>query len=710
MEFHINTLPPITKPGDFVALDIEMIGLPEGRLHRPKPEGFGLLTITSSPDEVYVIMDRNIVQEALQRIDDAVWVFHNAMFDLVHLRSLCDVPDRKKIWDTHTIERIMFNGLYSAYGLDDLTARYLDKKLDKTLQKAWINLKGEITNDLIQYAIQDGVVTLQIAQEQKKIISANDFKLWKEVDCPAMWALLAMRGFPLDVEAWRKTAEENLAISASADVALGFNPRSVNQVKAKFKELGITLTSTDDEALHAAINKAKKSSKADVEQLVNLILESRQARKLSSTYGFDFLEHVEQQEGVSVIHGSYNLIGAETGRLCVAGDTLLSIDLGYHSLADVFIQDIGYYLKKYKDIEIKTHTGNWKRILNVFYKGKEKMYKVVADNGYSRHFIKCTKGHRFLVEYDNFGYYVVWKSLDDLSIGDEIMMDDLEKFKIVEIKNVGVEDVWDIEVEDDHSYVAHGFINHNSSKNPNMQNIPARGTSAFREMFIPYPGEVLIVSDYSSQEPRIAAGFANDPNMIEVFVNDKDIYIEMASRAFNETISKSDPRRKQMKSVILGMIYGLSKYGLSKRENMTVEDADELLKKVFSMFPASAKYMAEQRKKRNYVQTLLGRKTWLNPYSGQCERNALNAPVQGSASDQMKVALGMLYANWPRHLCKYGLVATVHDEVVCSVPESCAEEVAKFVSGTMVAAAESVCKNVPFKAEATICKTWAEKG
>ena len=142
---------------------------------------------------------------------------------------------------------------------------------------------------------------------------------------------------------------------------------------------------------------------------------------------------------------------------------------------------------------------------------------------------------------------------------------------------------------------------------------------------------------------------------MEVFNRGEDIYIYMAKEIFHEDIKKGDPRRAQMKSLILGMTYGLSKYGLAKREGIDVDTAEKLLNESFRMFPGVASWMEKQQKNKKFVTTVPGRKCWINPYSEQSKRNVLNSPIQGTAAEMMKKAMGVLHENWYTHSWGYNV-------------------------------------------------------
>lgn len=569
-----NGPPPTAQNNQWVAVDLEMMGLPENQLHRPKPECFGLATFTIN-GTAWVCKEPDEVKVALRNTDPGVLVFHNAPFDITHLRSIASVPDRKKVWDTLLIEKILYNGYYSSFGLEDLAARYLDISMDKSGQKAWAKAKdwNDVTEDMIQYAGDDGIITEQIAPLQKAKMDQNDVRVWTRIDRPAMWAVQAFRGFPIDLPKFQALTDHHIKQAEESIKKVSFNPLSWKQVMGHFEDTWhIKLASTDDEHLNELVKelddpkkhkKVKEEQKDNIRKTVESILEARSYTKNASTYGTSFLDLIEYEQGVPVLHGSYNITGAMTGRM--------------------------------------------------------------------------------------------------------------------------------------------------SCDSPNMQNIPARIGPMFRECFIPYPGEVLIVADYSSQEPRITADYSLDPILIQIFLDNLDIYIEMGYMVYGERFDKKDVRRKYMKDMFLGMCYGLSKYGLSEKYGWTLDESESLIKRTFQAFPTAKKYVDKSRKNRTHTLTKGGRKFHLNPYSSQVERHSLNAPIQGTASDQMKMSLASIYERWPVQLCQFGVVAVVHDEMVVSVPKQHAPILVEFIRNEMERTASSLCPSVPFKADVHICETWAEK-
>ena len=247
-----------------------------------------------------------------------------------------------------------------------------------------------------------------------------------------------------------------------------------------------------------------------------------------------------------------------------------------------------------------------------------------------------------------------------------------------------------------------------AASKPNMQNIIVRDTNEFRKCFIARPGNDLIIADYSQQEIGIAAFLSQDVALIKAFNSDKSVYIELALEVFGKEITKEDKLYDDMKSVILGTDYGMSKYGLANALGVSVDEAAMLLVTFFKKFPGLGYYMEQQEKKINFVETVMGRKSWLNKHSSQSPRNARNSPIQGTAADMMKMALGKIHQNWNIEY-PFACVEVTHDEVGFDVPKDISGVVATFVTQVMERVANEMCPGIIFKASAHIGDSWAVK-
>ncbi len=216
-----------------------------------------------------------------------------------------------------------------------------------------------------------------------------------------------------------------------------------------------------------------------------------------------------------------------------------------------------------------------------------------------------------------------------------------------------------------------------SSTDPNMQNIPIRDANGreIRKAFIPSDENHLFLSaDYSQIELRIMAALSKDEQMLEAFRNGDDIHAITASKIYKIPVSEvsSDMRRKA-KTANFGIIYGISAFGLSQRLNIPRTEAKELIDGYFENFPSVKRYMdksIDDARKAGFVQTIMGRKRYLSDINsanavvrGVAERNAINAPIQGSAADIIKLAMVNIWRELKRQKLQSKMVMQVHDEL-----------------------------------------------
>ncbi len=215
-----------------------------------------------------------------------------------------------------------------------------------------------------------------------------------------------------------------------------------------------------------------------------------------------------------------------------------------------------------------------------------------------------------------------------------------------------------------------------SSSNPNLQNIPIRDEQGkeIRKAFIADEGCTFFSADYSQIELRIMAHLSQDPNMIEAFNSDQDIHAATAAKIYKIPIEKvtSDMRRKA-KTANFGIIYGISVFGLAERLAIPRSEAKELIDGYFETYPKVKEYMDESIKvaqQKGYVETILGRKRFLPDINsrnatvrGYAERNAINAPIQGSAADIIKIAMNNIFERFEKEKIKSKMILQVHDEL-----------------------------------------------
>jgi len=260
-----------------------------------------------------------------------------------------------------------------------------------------------------------------------------------------------------------------------------------------------------------------------------------------------------------------------------------------------------------------------------------------------------------------------------------------------------------------------------SSSEPNLQNIPVRNEAGrkIRKAFIASPGHVLISADYSQIELRLLAHIADIPQLKKAFADGIDIHAMTASEMFGVPVQDMPPDvRRRAKAINFGIIYGISGFGLARQLSIPREEAAQYIKNYFLKFPGIRDYMEAYRayaREHGFVQTIFGRKVWLpqiratNPAERSFgERQAINAPLQGSAADIIKRAM----IRMPKALQKAGLksrmLLQVHDELVFEAPVQEAEALMQVAREVMIGAPHPVATlNVPLVVEAAQGKSWA---
>lgn len=258
-----------------------------------------------------------------------------------------------------------------------------------------------------------------------------------------------------------------------------------------------------------------------------------------------------------------------------------------------------------------------------------------------------------------------------------------------------------------------------SSNNPNLQNIPIRTERGkeVRKAFVARNANYILVSaDYSQIELRIIAEFSKDESMLNAFRNGIDIHTSTASKVYNVPLDQvTSEMRRNAKMVNFGIIYGISAFGLSQRLNIPRKEAATIIENYFREFPTIKSYMdgsIESARKNGYVETILGRKRYLRDINsanavvrGFAERNAINAPIQGSAADMIKVAMINIHKTLTDMNLKSKMILQVHDELVFDVAIEELEIIKPIIREKMV---NAIQMNVPIEVEIGSGKNWLE--
>ena len=258
-----------------------------------------------------------------------------------------------------------------------------------------------------------------------------------------------------------------------------------------------------------------------------------------------------------------------------------------------------------------------------------------------------------------------------------------------------------------------------SSTNPNLQNIPVRDDMGrrIRKAFIPSDDDHLLLSaDYSQVELRLMAHLSGDESLIAAFEHGEDIHTATAAKLFNKSLEEvTSEERRRAKTANFGIIYGISAFGLSQRLEIPRKEAKEIIDGYFASYPKVKEYMdnvVEKAKEEGFVSTIFGRRRYLNDISshnavarGLAERNAVNAPIQGSAADIMKIAMINVHRRFAAEGIRSRVILQVHDELVVDMLRSEQERVTAIVTECMESAAQLKVRLI---ADAGVGDNWLE--
>jgi DNA polymerase-1 len=258
-----------------------------------------------------------------------------------------------------------------------------------------------------------------------------------------------------------------------------------------------------------------------------------------------------------------------------------------------------------------------------------------------------------------------------------------------------------------------------SSANPNLQNIPIkteRGSEIRRAFTARGDGYVMLSADYSQIELRIIAELSKDEGLIHAFKEGHDIHAATAARVFNVPLNLvSREMRSNAKMVNFGLAYGMSAFGLSQRTGMARKEAKEIIDNYFTQFPGIRQFMeeaVEKARNKGYAETLMGRKRWLPDINsknytvrGFAERNAINAPIQGSAADMIKIAMIKIHEQFEKKKLRSKMILQIHDELLFDVVKEELKEVESVVQHCMKTALHL---DVPIVVEMGVGRNWLE--
>ena len=257
-----------------------------------------------------------------------------------------------------------------------------------------------------------------------------------------------------------------------------------------------------------------------------------------------------------------------------------------------------------------------------------------------------------------------------------------------------------------------------SSSDPNLQNIPIRSEEGrrIREAFIAPEGYKILAADYSQIELRIMAHLSKDKGLMDAFAKGQDIHQATAAEIFDANIEDvTANQRRSAKAITFGLIYGMSAFGLSKQLQITRAEAQNYIEQYFDRYPQVKNYMDETKlsaKKMGYVETVFGRRLYLADIESSnyqrrqyAERSAINAPMQGTAADLIKIAMIHLHQKIKEESFDAKIIMQVHDELVIEVKENQSDELSELTTSIM---SEISKLDVDLKVDADIGNNWDE--
>ncbi len=471
----------------------------------------------------------------------------------------------------------------------------------------------------------------------------------------------------------------------------------------------VKLTKTGKKSTGAPVLEKLKSN-----QVVRAILGLKKYEKLMNTYITGLPECLGYD---GMIHTSFNQCSTSTGRLsCITGESKILLSNGSY----LSIEDIHKLGKGHGGYYVVTHTDNYREVLYSYDNGIQPVYKLETSSGKS---IKATKEHMFLNKY---GW---WVPIQLLKEGEEIYEESDLLAKITKIEYVGQEQVYDLYVGIDHSYIANGIVVHNSS-GPNLQNIPARDEKGkiIRRIFVSRWKDIggkICAADMSQAELRILAHSSKEETLINTYTRvvapgekDPDVHVEVMNKlnTFLESIN-SDLRvqRTAVKTLNFGMVYGMQAKKLSLTLGIDKKDAARIIDAYFKGMPKVKLFLDEQEiklLKQGFTETLFGRRRYIpKVYSEEkldifaAKREAGNFPIQGTNADIIKKAMIVIDKELSRNNFKSVLVLQVHDELVLDVYPGEEDRVLELVKENMQKVA---CLSVPMKIGAQIGISWAD--
>lgn len=241
-------------------------------------------------------------------------------------------------------------------------------------------------------------------------------------------------------------------------------------------------------------------------------------------------------------------------------------------------------------------------------------------------------------------------------------------------------------------------------RDPNLQNIPVRHLPVYRTFFVASPRHKFLSADVSQQEPRFAAFFTGDQNLLKA-LKEGDVYIPVAREVLGD-----ERKRRPAKDVFLARLYRQTAYGLARRMHIPEERARTFIRNFQKLYPMVEPWVLRQQqtgRKLGYVRTVSGRRVWLNPHNYQHDNNAVNGPIQGSAADHAKLALALAHREAGPHNLEFCVTMVVHDEITADAPTP-EGRYKTWLKNAWVEAGKELIPGIPMKADVGAGPSWGE--
>lgn len=315
----LNELPPQLNKEDsedvYCAIDIEMGNLPKGRLHHAGLGDFAIMTMTLDGETVYAITDTKDIEDALDNVRHTQWIMHKGDFDIRHLRQWAFIPARPEpgqYWDTMYVDRIQWAGMFDSFTLQALARRLLQVIMPKDVRKEFIEWDGTLTDEQIEYAGLDAVLTWKIAEKQRENYLPVSISYWWDIDNIAFWTYLDFKPIPFDIDWWNGYADENeakfTAIQEKYPEILLSSPK---QVKDHLNALGAGVKNSNESTLE---NILKNETQRSRHEFARDMLEFRSAHTKWKSYGRSWSKKAIEIDGNWYLFPTYDINKASTGR------------------------------------------------------------------------------------------------------------------------------------------------------------------------------------------------------------------------------------------------------------------------------------------------------------------------------------------------------------------------------------------------------------